>query len=98
MKKTLLILPLALAACSNSEKSEEKFVKYVCDGKVEVFVNAGENSAVMKVNDKTYTLPSAVSASGARYASKDGKFEYWSKADVLTMVTIDGKQMECVEK
>ena len=54
------------------------------------------NNARLKVAGRVLDLPPAVSASGARFASRDARFEAWSKGDRL-MVTLDGKKLpECL--
>lgn len=50
----------------------------------------------LTVAGRVLDLPPAVSASGARFASRDARFEAWSKGDRL-MVTLDGKKLpECL--
>lgn len=54
------------------------------------------NTAVFEADDRIYHLPEAISASGAKYASDDGKTVFWSKGDKATMVLNGETLAECV--
>lgn len=66
-------LPPLLAACASAPIE----AVYDCDGDRTVEVAYQGDSAVVSAGGERRTLPLAISASGARYAS--GPFEIWDK-------------------
>ena len=61
--------------------AENKTFTYTCDEgkKFKIVMSPDVNEVILKLDGKSYTLPRAISASGARYS--DGKVTYWSKGD-----------------
>lgn len=47
------------------------------------------NLAVIETDERIFELPQAISADGARFASEDGRNEFWGKGDQATL-TLDG--------
>lgn len=59
-------------------------------------VEFNDNTATFEADDRIFQLPEAVSASGAKYASEDGKTVFWGKGDQASMV-LNGEELpECV--
>ncbi|QQM30792.1 META domain-containing protein [Martelella lutilitoris] len=54
-----------------------------------------DNLAVIETEERIFELPQAISADGARFASEDGRNEFWGKGDKATL-TLDGVTLpEC---
>lgn len=68
------ILLLALAACSTPAPAGDR-IDWRCDGGAAFSVRFVDERAEVFAGGRTYSLPAAPSASGARYA--DGAVEYW---------------------
>ena len=74
MKKLLLAAALfSLAACATDPSVGR--TDWMCDGGAAFSVRFEGDRAEVFAGGQTYSLPSAVSASGARYS--DGAVEYW---------------------
>ena len=92
------VLTLLLANALNHAVIAETVgpVTFQCDDSSEIeatFDNAAEPHTVQLVrNDQTFTLPQAISGSGARYVGDS--IEFWNKGDDA-MVEWQGLKLEC---
>jgi membrane-bound inhibitor of C-type lysozyme len=97
--KTHMIAALAALLAGTSAQSADPVigpVTFLCDDSSEIaatFDNAPQPVTVRLVrDDQTFTLPQAMSGSGARYVSDD--IEFWTKGDDA-MVEWQGTKLEC---
>jgi membrane-bound inhibitor of C-type lysozyme len=95
---TVLALLFAGAAAQAADKEKIGPVTFRCDDGSEIaatFDNAPTPATVLLVRgDQTFTLPQAISASGARYFG-DG-IEFWNKGNDA-MVDWQGQKLSCSE-
>jgi len=83
MKKLVLAAALvSLAACAASDPSLGR-TDWRCDGGAAFSVRFANERAEVFAGGQTYSLPSAVSASGARFS--DGAVEYWEHQGQATL-------------
>lgn len=81
------LLGLAAAACVATQSAPTEVIraKFACDGARTIaaeFVNAPPTRVRLTLSDgRVLTLPQAISASGARYASPDERVVFWNKGD-----------------
>ena len=81
------LLGLAVAACAAAPNAPAGVIraKFTCDGGRAIaaeFVNAPQPLVRLALSDgRALTLPQAISASGARYASVDDRVVFWNKGD-----------------
>jgi membrane-bound inhibitor of C-type lysozyme len=70
--------------------------KFVCEGDKTIYTDFYDRIVHLKVpGQKDIYLPQTISASGARYANKDGSFVFWNKGDTAFVeqngtITISG--------
>jgi membrane-bound inhibitor of C-type lysozyme len=94
MKRALILVGLAaLAACSTLESvggggSIGNRSTWRCDGGHAFRVGFTHNGAQVSVGGRTYILPHAQSASGARYSN--GSVEYWEHAGQVQLSGVAG--------
>ena len=94
MKSVLFLASLAaLAACSTLADmggggSIGNRITWRCDGGHAFSVGFTRNSAQVSVNGRSYILPHAQSASGARYSN--GAVEYWENAGQVQLSGVAG--------
>ncbi|HEY9255545.1 MAG TPA: MliC family protein [Stenotrophomonas sp.] len=71
---------------------------YACEGKTvtATFDNSGEGSVSLQLGAERLVLPTAVAASGARYADKAGN-EFWEHQGEATLTLAGGKPQQCRE-
>jgi membrane-bound inhibitor of C-type lysozyme len=88
-----------LTACSKETATPEakpiETINYACDNGMKIAAaydngTANAEKVTLTIAGKTFTLDSAISASGARYASmagmnRDKALEWWSKGDEATL-------------
>jgi membrane-bound inhibitor of C-type lysozyme len=99
-----LVVLLAVASCQAADRSPEPAgdtigpVTFRCDdgSAIEATFDNAPNPATVQLvrGDQTFTLPQALSASGARYVG-DG-IEFWNKGDDA-MVDWQGRKFSCSE-
>lgn len=76
MKKLFVLAAIAaLAACGTTQGAGGPRTDWRCDGGAAFSVRFGNDAAEVFAGGQLYTLPAAVSASGARYSN--GAVEYW---------------------
>ena len=99
MKRTLILASLAaLAACSTpggnggpilgGGGSIGRQINWSCDGGHAFRVGFTRTSALVAVAGRTYNLPHAQAASGARYSN--GSVEYWEHAGQVELSGVPG--------
>ena len=78
----LSLIALGLLACSTAAKPGR--FTFACSSGSSFAVNYdGKGAALVEAGGKSYTLPSAVSGSGARYS--DGSVEFWEHQGEATL-------------
>ena len=83
----ILVLGLVTNAGDSAAQPAAKTIRahFACaDGKVvdATFINGARSSVALALSDgRKLTLPQALSASGARYATKDESVVFWNKGD-----------------
>lgn len=83
MRKILSLAAFALlAACSTTQPGGPR-TDWRCDGGAAFSIRFSENSAEVFAAGRVYTLPIAMSGSGARYS--DGTVEYWEHQGEATL-------------
>jgi membrane-bound inhibitor of C-type lysozyme len=97
-----LVVLLTVASCQAADRKPEPAgdiigpVTFRCDDGSAIeatFDNAPDPATVQLVRgDQTFTLPQALSASGARYVGDN--IEFWNKGDDA-MVDWQGQNLEC---
>jgi membrane-bound inhibitor of C-type lysozyme len=96
---TIIALTIALLAGGTPVLAADDVigpVLFQCDDSSQIeatFDNAADpHTAQLVRNGKTFTLPQAISGSGARYVGDD--IEFWNKGD-NAMVEWQGTKLEC---
>ena len=98
MSPTPTALAIALLIAGTPAQAADTIgpVTFQCDDSSEIvatFDNAPDPATVQLVrNDQTFTLPQAMSGSGARY--EGDRIEFWNKGDDA-MVEWQGQKLEC---
>lgn len=59
------------------------------------FINVDPSLLYLKWGGKTILLTQAMSASGARYTSSDGSYEFWNKGDATTFTVTGSPAVTC---
>jgi membrane-bound inhibitor of C-type lysozyme len=94
--QAMLALSLLVAGASSHAAATIGPVTFQCDDSSLIeatFDNAPDPATVKLVrNGRTFTLPQAMSGSGARYVGDD--IEFWNKGDDA-MVEWQGTKLEC---
>ncbi len=80
----ILAAALAAAGCAAGERAGGRPVRAVfrCEGgrSIEAAFSAAPDSVKLKLSDgRVLTLPRAISADGARYASEDESLVFWNR-------------------
>jgi membrane-bound inhibitor of C-type lysozyme len=83
MKYILTAAAMVLAAAFSTTQTGGPRADWRCDGGAAFSVRFGDNSAEVFAGGQVYTLPIAVSASGARYSN--GAVEYWGHQGEATL-------------
>lgn len=83
MKKLLLAAALVSLAAACATDPAAGRTDWMCEGGAAFSVRFSSNRAEVFAGGQTYSLPSAVSASGARYS--DGAVEFWEHQGQATL-------------
>lgn len=83
MKRFLALAVLAMIAACGTTQSGGPRADWRCDGGAAFSVRFRGESAEIFAGGQTYTLPLAISASGARYSN--GTVEYWEHQGEATL-------------
>lgn len=84
MKQLLVLAAVAaLAACSATQRAGGPRTDWRCNGGAAFSVRFANDAAEVFAGGQVYTLPAAVSASGARYSN--GAVEYWEHQGVAQL-------------
>ena len=93
--RIVLVIAMLIAPAFASDKAIGP-VTFLCDDSSQIlatFDNAPDPATVLLVRrGQTFTLPQAISGSGARYVGDD--IEFWNKGDDA-MVEWQGQKLEC---
>ncbi|MEM0516677.1 MliC family protein [Pseudoalteromonas sp. YIC-827] len=95
-KRLFLAIPAALilSACSELPITEERSdaINFRCDSGATFSVRFGAESAILTLDQDTYTLHGERAASGAKYSNK--KLTFWSKGD-NSILMINDETWQC---
>ena len=94
---------LAAAALAPQSALADTKATFACKGGKTIAANFGTNSVSLKLSDgRSFTLPQAMSGSGARYANADESLVFWNKGDTAFITEGPGEGKEtysgCVVK